>query len=551
MSERTYWYLLMSATLGFALIIAIPFVTYFMQPEYQGLIPMRTLDDGTYYSHIQSAVLGRYDEISNSITSPEFAIQGTSPGLQELFLGSIFSWTGLRGPEVSALSMILLTPLIIPLLALLFGRWGTKRGVSLAAACVYSCIFLAPLQRPVNLSLALPLCVLCLLLIALTWQRKSIALAMGTGVLLAILPGAYFWVWTFVWLTAAILFLLDWLFVPQSSEKDLRLRLLLLMGGVALLVSLPILVRSWYVIASHPLFEEVAYYRSSIYPTHAVDSIPRALLLLAVVFSVVWFLRRKLQEHPALLFPASMVIAIFIAQHQNLIHGKDFSFSPHYYPFVCLSVVALSTWVLSHYRPVVRSVKDVWHSVKTHLAAWITVGVTAIFLLAAMWDYRIMWHILFAAKNQLQDQHLASVLEQLHDETRQTVLTDLRTGLLIKSWTDDDIVWVQYMQHLLVSNAEFARRACTISMFEPAGPDIESIAFHTVQFEGMFMLPDRVRQFSTICQEALQHKSQLLKEYGVDLLLWNERQHPNWAIDPALFEQISEGEGWSLWKIRP
>src|SRR5437868_6087394 len=48
-----------------------------------GHIPIRQLDDGAYFSRIQTAMLGRSGPYENGITGPEFEIRAAGPGLLE------------------------------------------------------------------------------------------------------------------------------------------------------------------------------------------------------------------------------------------------------------------------------------------------------------------------------------------------------------------------------------------------------------------------------------------------------------------------------------
>lgn len=544
MTQRAFGWGLFAATIFIAAWIATPFLLYPFQDGYGGLVPFRTLDDGSYEARIQSALLGRYDEASNSITGPEFGIRGTAPVAQEVAIGWLFRWSGLKGPHVAMLLMVVFTPLIVTFLGLMLRRLGASPAVAIGASLAYVFVFLTTLQRPVNGSLSLPLTALILLLLLVAWQKGSYVWGSLAGIALGILPGTYFWAWTFLWAGAALLLLYHF-FLPSSPEKHRAVRVLLFTGAIALIVSLPFLYQSWFVTAQHPFFSETAYYRSCLYPSRAIPSVPRgALLLLATIAANVLFRRHHVTSR-WLVFPVVFVTGAFLAMHQNLLHGKDFQFASHYYPFVCLSLVTLSAWILSHAKLLlgIRSILRSWPSLAI-------LSITALFLTAGLWDYRMMWSILRTAPDHLKQQHLRPILEELTDGGRQTILTDNETGLMIKAWTDDDVVWVQYAQHLLISNREYAERACTTALMDPSGPDIREIAWHTVQFRGQHLLPDRIREFTEYCEGIRSDPQSALQRFGVDLLLWNERTQPNWQIDPELFEKVEQGEGWSLWRVK-
>jgi hypothetical protein len=510
---------------------------------------MRTGDEGAYHDRLQTALLGRFDEVGNGITGPTNGIRGAPPALPELALGWMFQDTGLRGPEVAALTTVLIGPLLLVFLALLLRRISGSNRIALFLATLYTFVFLGALQRPINHSVTLPYTVAVLLCISLTLERKHLLWTIVSVLLLTLLPAIYFWSWTFLWAVAAILLFLT-IVLPQGSERSCLFRKLLWSGGMVFVFALPLLVRTWVVQTTSPFFSEMALYRSGLYPTHAIESPERSmlLLLLSAAAGVLFWKRRKV----TLLLPVSMVFGIFLAMHQNVLHGKDFMFSSHYYPYVCLSAVALCAWVLgnTHFSSIALFLRNGFRTLLLQWPEWLTVGITAVFLIAGMWDYRVAWSFIFTQPEHLHSQHLAPALQILSDGKRETVLTDPETALMVKAWTDDDVPFTPYVQHLLVSNAEFAARACMASLLSPQGPDVRAIAWHTVQYRGEHLLEDRVRELQPVCDALRKNPRAALRFYHVDLLLWNEAEHPEWRIDPLLFTVLQTGEGWSLWRLK-
>ena len=171
-----------------------------------------------------------------------------------------------------------------------------------------------------------------------------------------------------------------------------------------------------------------------------------------------------------------------------------------------------------------------------------------IFLGAAAWDYRIAWHLPFASATHLGNQHLAPALHLLSDGDRRNVLTDQYSALLVKAWTDDDVVYTSYVRHLLMSNEEFAERYCLSEVFSSTGADEEFFVFESLQYRGMYLAPERRRMVRQACRNVRRSLAYFLDTYAVELILWNEKSRPDWIIDPTLFEKTDQGEGWSLWK---
>lgn len=548
MTQRTFIHAQLAAVLGMALLIALPYFLYTLRPEYQELVPFRTNDDGFYMGRLDAVLEGRWSEFQNGITGPvpdpsgrygaSPPARGVAPGLLELVGGILFSWTRLHGPQVSVILTTLIAPLTIPLVAALLRSFEVGRGLVLAASLLYTFVFLAPLQRPIYMSLALPVSLLGLLLGVRLWQRPRQLLLPAAALVLGILPGVYFWSFSWVWAACGFLFFLHLLFLPSSTEKRIQTKVLLAAACLTLIVSSPFFLQMFLNAIEYPFSAEVIL-RNQIVKTHAVESIPRSVLLTLLTLCSLLVLHRT-RRNPALiksaLVPIALVLAAFTVMHQNLLHGLRFTFSSHYYPYVTLSALAMAAWVLEH-RP------------QTFLHYSI-VGVATVFLLAGAWDYQVAWILPTAPAKHLDFQHLAPALAHLSDGKRQTILTDGRSAQMVTNWTDDDVIFTPYVRHLLINNEEFAERYCLSELASPLGPDIYRIASEAAHIRIRHLLPEREREFRAICEKLLHDPREALTRYGVDLLLWNQHEYPLWKIPLELFERIAQGEGWSLWKVK-
>lgn len=535
MSEKQYRWMLAAVVLFLAAWIAFPFLRFASYSGYQGLIPLRSGDEGAYYDRIQTALLGRWDEVSNGITGP--GIQGVGSAGVELVTGFLLQKTGLHGPEAGVLLMVTIAPLFFLFFALFLRRIGASNGLSLMASGVYTVMMLGSLQRPISLSFVLPYTALVLLVFSITIQKGGWWRIALSALLIGLLPAIYFWSWTFLWASLACAFLLHEFFMSQAVQKMHQRWRMAAVGGAGFLLSLPILIRTWLTQTQSAAYPEVASYRSGLYPSHGIESVPRsALLLILAITAVVLFIRNK-QKRESLLVPVSLVIGAFLVMHQNLIHGKDLMFSSHYYPFICLAAVTLAAWVMAHFA------RREWTS-------WMVIGITTVFLIAGFSDYRITWQLPFANPEHLDMQHLAPVLRQLSDGKRQMILTDAKSALMIKAWTDDDVVFTPYVQSLLVTDEDYIRRSCLSDVFQPGWPDTRAIAFELTQFTGIDQLPEREAQVKRVCDPIVRSPRAALSDYGVEVLLWNEVRRPDWRVDSRLFTKVQSGSGWSLWALK-
>jgi len=346
----------------------------------------------------------------------------------------------------------------------------------------------------------------------------------------------FFWSWTFVWTAGVWLFVIYLVSTPQSDKKRDEMYSLIVIALLGLVVGLPFLFDLIIKSTMHPHFAETAL-RSQIIPSFGVESIPRSILLtLLALLSLVLMLGSEKKIRAKMVFPLAMVLSAFSVMHQNFIHGKIFTFSSHYYPFVCLAALVMGMFVLQHVK-------------KSYLKT-IIVSIAGVFLIAGVWDYRMAWSLPFASAEHLSFQHLRAPLAHLTDGKRENVLTDMRTAQMITSWTDDDTVFTPYTRHLLISNREFAERYCMSELPSPEGPDINWIAWEAVQIRLQDMLPEREKEFKKYCDILFYDKEMALRKYEVDLLLWNEHERSDWIIDKKLFTKTQEGDGWSLWAVK-
>ena len=522
--------------LGMALLIALPYFLYTFRPEYRGLVPFRTNDDGFYMGRLDAAAQGHFREFQNGITGPP--AQGVAPALLELLGGTLFSWTGLHGPQISVILTVLIAPLMIPLIAGTLRASGVGKGLSLASGLTYTITFLSPLQRPIYMSLALPLALGTIFSLLRTWQHPRSSRILLTVLLTGSLPAVYFWDFSYVWAVGGWFLLLHLLLLRTSTWKRERTHVLLLVGVLTFLFSMPFLLKLVLASRAYPFSAEVSL-RNQVVPTHMIESPMRSILLSLLVLLTMFLLRSVRRKEDVLktaIFPSALVFAAWTVMHQNLLHGILLTFSSHYYPFVCLAAVSVAAWALAHAR-------GTWPSRGI-------VAIAAIFLLAGFWDYRGAWALPFAPREHLDLQHLAPALKILSDGKRQTILTDYRSAQMVTNWTDDDTVFTPYVRHLLVSNREFAERYCLTEVFNSAGPDIFWIAREATHTRAQSFLPEREREFGEVCAALLANPVAALREYGVDFLLWNERERPTWKVDEDLFTQIANGEDWRLYRIR-
>lgn len=531
MHVRTYWTLQLIAYLLLAALFASSFIANDVRDNHPGILRIISTDDGHYHARVKAALLHRWGEVRNGVTGGEHPAIGGPPAIVETIVGGAFSWTTLKAPQVMMLLTIFVTPCIVFLLCGLLRKIGMGEGWSLVGMAAYLLVFMGPLQKPVNMSLSIPITIAALLTLQWVCRSPRLLPVLICGMLIGVLPAVYFWSWTFVWTTTAIFFLVHCTFVPGSKRKRAQTIALCSVLILTFLVSLPFLLDMLHSSKTDPNFAATAL-RSTIVLTHAIESIPRTILLTVLLLSAILLVRRSRSKTQEWLLPLSVLLGIFMSMYQNVIHGVRFTFSSHYYPFVCLSALLIGIWACAH--------------AKKGTLRFAVVGMASVFLLAGLWDYRSVWDIVRGEYYVRNIQHLSPALHLLDDDVRQTILTDKTSAHMVTTWTDDDVVYTAYIKHLLIGDEEYAERYCLSELFNPAGPDLTWLAREVVETGDGAEIERRRAQFAAICAPVREHHRTFLRKYGVDFVLWNERLHPEWHISSA-YKLQKRGAGWSLW----
>ncbi len=527
-------------TVLLSIFFSVPHVFHRLSPDYAGLMIIRSTDDGQYQAKVRAALLGRDGEVSNGMTGGVPAAKGGAPALLEWIVGRSFSWSSLHAPEVLLLFTVFITPLIFPLLSSFLLALFGSRFLALFGALLYVVSFVSPLQKPIHMSLSLPLTIGALFALFSVWQRPTRANMLLAGLCLGALVSVYFWSWTYAWAVLGWLLLLHLAFRPSAPSKRSQTTRMLGVIGIGLVLAAPTVWHTISVALSMPtIFQETAM-RSTIIHTRGVESMARSALLLLTTLSALQYLRRsgglRVRSETAL-FPLAMLLAAVTVMHQNVLHGTVFTFSSHYYPFVCLSMLMVLLFVLS---------EGTWTRWK-----FFTALLASLFLGAALFDYRVIApNILLDRYDLASVQHLAPAMRILDQTPRDNILTDRTSAHMVTGWTDDDVVFTAYVRHVLVSDTEYVQRYCLSELPSRSGPDLDWLSREVVERPNPEELSLRRRQFEALCQPILSQPKIALQRYGVTALLWNEALRPDWKIDATLFQREVQGEGWSLWRVK-
>jgi hypothetical protein len=293
---------------------------------------------------------------------------------------------------------------------------------------------------------------------------------------------------------------------------------------------------------SHDPASVDAGYRSSLIAARELESLPRSIALL--VFAVLAAIAMSRQTGRRRLLPLlAMILALLAVLHQQFVHGLVLSYWTHYYPYVC-AISMLVALVFSASR----------------IRFWPEIGAictAAVLLSAAFSDYHGRASIFSPLGHWQAYQHLAPAVQALNRiDEKQAVLTDHVTSLIVGTYTDHDVVFTRFMRHTLVHFQELAERECLTQYVTGRPPDTEWLPHDVEELSAAgkakveAVLERDLVLTKAACDEVYKNPGAALSRYGVSLVLWDEKNYPDWKIPAAYFTVGEKGAGWSMWHVK-
>lgn len=533
------WKLLLAVTaLGLAVLMQIPQIRYQMDPRSQGVLVKLNSDEDAYLSHVEEALNGRPSQSAESFIGDPTLVGSQFAFLEEI-IGTTFRVTGLRASEVMQILDSIVTPLIFLLLVLFWQLGGFSRKTSYLGALGFVFLLLHTLNRPVQPAGTFLLLLLALVCIIQGLEKRMIFGVLG-GFLLGMLVGMYFWSWTFGWAWCGLLFfyeLWQWhktRYAPVRKDRVLRL---CLFGAVACVTALPFFLSLSQVV--HNELYPFVLFRSELHLSHLPESWPYTIVFTLMLIGVIGAFRTS--QHYR--YPMLTLITAFVVLHQQVLHGKVLLFVSHY--LMWLVFAALGTFLLA------CAVRSRW---------MILCGIGSIIYLGAIgYDGRAVFTQWSVRASEFSEQHLAAALPVLDGLDRVRILSDPETSGFIAANTKHDIVYSIYLQYVLMTHQEIAERYCLTQLPRPA-------AARAIAAQPWLIYPGADRIFASdpsvrakevalvmkACAAEDRNPAKYLKTYGVQYVLWNSAQHPDWRLSALAIPltKTASGSGWSLWKLR-
>lgn len=484
-----------------------------------------------------------FTEVSDPILPGPDAPRGLQMSFFEMLGGSLFGFLGLSAPALTILLSILFAPLSLIFLTLLAERLGCTRRVAVVSGIFYFLLVAGPLRRVIHQSWSLPYVLGTLLLLLAWWKSPTRAKTIGLGVLLGLVPGIYVWSWTYLWAVFGIfigLSIAERLQYRDTEEAKAMFWRVLKVGCIAIVTALPFFVLMW-TNAQHPESAVVSI-RSSLIHAREFESLTRsAVLFCFTLLTVLWMVRS--QEWKRTIPLGSFIIALFVVLHQQFITGLVLSYWTHYYMYVAAASVLAIAVLLSLSR--------------RGLVEYGMIALASVFLLAACIDYSGPMYITSPLYRYKDYQHLRGLTDALSATTGSTVvLSDPETSLIIGTHTDIALAYTEYLRHVLISTRELADRYCLTELSKGSPPDTVLLAHNVKELSGAGqaateeVYKQNIEVMKEACAWVTASPARALQQYGVTHLAWDEKNYPEWKIDPTLFVKAESGSGWSVWRVR-
>ena len=559
MSRNGFLAVVVGCALTLGLLVEMPQWLYRMHPLSLGFPVELNSDEDLYLSRVTEALEGRANLAAEGITGdPE--ILPLQSALIEEWEGRLFSWTGLSASELFQVMDFVAPFLVFLLLVTFFLQAGFSRWAALSGAIIFSLLELYNLNRPIHQreSFLLTLGAIVLLVEGVSGRRL---LGVLGGALLGLLVGVYFWSWTFAWTWAGILFLwvsIQWAWDRRHTHLSLPQRFLLFFGRsrppfllvdwqwLLLFLVLGVLTAVPFIIdllegMAHPLMSAVQP-RLEFIPSRAPESWIRTSLFTLQLVGLVGAFARSQPLRKKYQLVLVTLLAAYIVFHQQVVHGVTFLFSSHY--LFALVLAGGVTFLVS----ILHMRESKW--------LFLSFAGSALFLGGIAYDARYVINHFRIDEGRYTEQHLASILPELHAMQRTTILSDIDTMKFVASHTKHDVPYSPRLNYMLITDEELAERYCLSKVpLPPQTWDIEGETVLLYDPDVTKLDPAKRAYEIELVQETCKQMSidpvPVLERYGVEYILWDARRQQLWNVKrfKARLGEVKRDTEWILYKI--
>ncbi|MFH1348251.1 MAG: hypothetical protein ABIH58_01290 [Patescibacteria group bacterium] len=526
------WFIILGiSSVLIALVMQGPQFIHQLNPQSQGILVNLNSDEDLYLARVQEALSGNREQASEAFTGEDNLV-GTQSALIEKMYGSLFGWTGLKAAEVFRIMDSVIPILIFLGLFIFFQLCGFTRVQSFGGSSLFVLIELYGLSRPINLRASFLFMLIALILAAFSIRKKSFMIGILAGIFMGLLVGVYFWSWTFAWLALGIFFVWEALEAIGGRENT-NWNLIIKIGLVGLIVASPFLI-DLMTMMQNPLYE-FGEMRSGIVHSRAPESVPYSILFITMAVGILIALKKDYRKISKYKLPIVMVLTSALFIHQQVVHGIVLVFVSHSIFSLLLGAICAALLALKL------------------KAGWLRISALAalVYIAALGYDGRYIFNQWKPNEGRFAQQHFASLIPELDKLPRSRILSDTATSSFIAGHTHHDIVYSIHLKNTLMTHEELAERFCMTQLALPSEKRDWKDRRHLVHPESSDPAVKKweLELVGSACERVDADPDFYLKKFGIEYVVWDERNNPDWGISRLEVEEASGGKGWSLWQF--
>ena len=324
------------------LLIVSPTITaiHTAGPDFKGVYPMLSNDEDQYLSMTREAYDGHYNFGSVYLKEHKDAPSLMQP-VAEIFFAKIAQVLNIPIPQLFAINDFLLPFIGVLLLYALFFALTESVFISGSFSFFYYILFISQFNRPIN-----PQFSFLFLYIGLTlvWkivnnQQKDTKKLLILNSLLAVDFGVAFYIYPFVWSAIFVVYSVE-LFFLVIKERELWFYV---KNFFAFSIPSAIFVRP-FILNIRRAALDINYADANLRFGFIFSHLPAAYfnVALMLIASLIFWFSAKDDNYKRGIFALSLCLSGIALNWQNVITGKAFSFSMHYYWVVVLFLFLIS-----------------------------------------------------------------------------------------------------------------------------------------------------------------------------------------------------------------
>lgn len=341
-------------------------------PDFKGVYPMLSNDEDQYLAMTREAYDGHYNFGSVYLKEYKNAPYLQQP-LAEIIFSGIAKFFQISIPKLFAINDFLLPFIGVLILYFLIFALAESRLIAGFFSALYYLLFISQFNRPINPQFSFLFLFLGLLLIwkIINNEQENQKKAPGLNCLLAGVFAIAFYIYPFVWSSIFVVYCLAlFAFAIKKREIMFFFKNFLFFIIPATILSIP------YILNLGRALKDINYidqnlrfgFLSTHWP-HAYFNVSLMVIGLIVLYAV-----GKNMNYKQIIFSYCLAFAGIILNWQNVLTGKAFSFSMHYYWVVVLFLFLIFSICAAHIRDNYKNKLLNWRNIAAIFLILISLG---------------------------------------------------------------------------------------------------------------------------------------------------------------------------------